>query len=66
MRPGAYGEAVAKRVYGISGRCSDAEFELVDIKDFSLPVLDEAIPLRMDFIEVGECSRGIRPTQTKK
>src|SRR6267142_2504906 len=40
-RPGRNGEAVAKWVYEIAHRRSDAEFELVDIKDFNLPLLDE-------------------------
>ena len=40
-RPGRKGEAVAKWVYEITQKRSDAEFELVDIKDFNLPLLDE-------------------------
>jgi len=43
-RPGRNGEAVAKWVYQIAQRRSDAEFELVDIKDFNLPLLDEPVP----------------------
>ena len=43
-RPGRIGEAVAKWVYEIAKKRSDAEFEYVDIKDFSLPPLDEPIP----------------------
>src|SRR3979490_451522 len=43
-RPGRNGEAVAKWVYEIAQKRSDAEFELVDIKDFNLPLLDEPIP----------------------
>src|SRR6267143_4109621 len=43
-RPGRNGEAVAKWVYEIAQRRSDAEFELVDIKDFNLPLLDEPVP----------------------
>jgi NAD(P)H-dependent FMN reductase len=46
-RPGRKGEAVAKWAYEIAHRRSDAEFELVDIKDFNLPLLDEAIPPSM-------------------
>jgi NAD(P)H-dependent FMN reductase len=34
------GEAAAKWVYDIAKKRSDAEFELVDIKDFNLPLLD--------------------------
>src|SRR5437016_4557039 len=43
-RPGRNGEAVAKWVYEIAQKRSDAEFELVDIKDFNLPLLDEPVP----------------------
>src|SRR4029077_5559029 len=43
-RPGRNGEAVAKWVYKIAQKRTDAEFELVDIKDFNLPLLDEAVP----------------------
>lgn len=43
-RPNRNGEAVAKWVFDqVQGR-SDASYELVDIKDFSLPLLDEPIP----------------------
>src|SRR5882724_5314084 len=40
-RPGRKGEAVARWVYEIAGSRGDAEFELVDIKDYDLPLLDE-------------------------
>src|SRR5438067_13159374 len=43
-RPGRNGEAVAKWVHEIAKRRSDVEFELVDIKDFNLPLLDEPMP----------------------
>lgn len=43
-RPGRNGEAAAKWVYELARRRIDAEFELVDIKDFNLPLLDEPIP----------------------
>lgn len=43
-RPGRNGEAVAKWVYEIAQKRSDAEFELVDIKDYNLPLLDEPVP----------------------
>src|SRR5438270_2910694 len=43
-RPGRNGEAVGKWVYEIAQKRSDAEFELVDIKDFNLPLLDEPMP----------------------
>jgi NAD(P)H-dependent FMN reductase len=43
-RPGRKGEAVAKWVYEVAQKRSDAEFELVDIIDFNLPLLDEPVP----------------------
>jgi NAD(P)H-dependent FMN reductase len=46
-RPGRNGEAVARWVYEIAQKRSEvggAEFELVDIKDFNLPLLDEPVP----------------------
>jgi NAD(P)H-dependent FMN reductase len=43
-RPGRNGEAVAKWVYEIAQKRTDAEFELVDLKDYPLPHLDEPIP----------------------
>ena len=46
-RPGRNGEAVSQWIYGIAKKRSDAIFELVDIKDFHLPLLDEPIPPSM-------------------
>ena len=46
-RPGRNGEAVAKWVYEIAQKRRDADFELVDIKDFNLPLLDEPVPPSM-------------------
>ncbi|OZV83837.1 NADPH-dependent FMN reductase [Micromonospora echinospora] len=43
-RPGRNGEQVAKWVFDIAARRDDAEFELVDLADYPLPHLDEAIP----------------------
>ncbi len=43
-RPGRKAEAVAKWVYEIAKKRSDAQFEIVDIKDYNLPLLDEAVP----------------------
>ena len=43
-RPGRNGEAVAKWVYEVAKKRTDAEFEYVDIKDYNLPLLDEPIP----------------------
>src|SRR5206468_12600854 len=42
-RPGRKGKAVAKWVYESAQKHSDAEIELVDIKDFDLPLLDEPV-----------------------
>ncbi|MEU6322494.1 NAD(P)H-dependent oxidoreductase [Streptomyces sp. NPDC047009] len=46
-RPGRNGEAVARWVHEIADRRSDAEFELVDLADYKLPLLDEAYPPSM-------------------
>ena len=43
-RPGRNGEAVARWVYDIASKRTDAEFELVDLLDYKLPHLDEALP----------------------
>ena len=46
-RPGRKAEAVARWVYEIAAKRPEAEFELVDIKTFDLPLLDEPIPPSM-------------------
>jgi NAD(P)H-dependent FMN reductase len=46
-RPGRNGEAVAKWVLDIAKQRGDAEFELVDLLDYNLPHLDEAVPPAM-------------------
>jgi NAD(P)H-dependent FMN reductase len=43
-RPGRNGEAVAKWVLEEAGKRTDAIFELIDLKDFNLPILDEPLP----------------------
>jgi len=43
-RPGRKSEAVAQWVYDIAKQRSDATFELVDLRDFNLPLLDEPLP----------------------
>jgi NAD(P)H-dependent FMN reductase len=43
-RPGRNNEAVANWVYSLSKERKDAEFELVDIANYKLPLLDEAMP----------------------
>jgi NAD(P)H-dependent FMN reductase len=44
VRPGRLGEGVARWVYDIAKKRTDATFELVDISEFHLPVMDEPIP----------------------
>ena len=46
-RPGRNGEVVSRWIYEIAKKRNDADFELVDIKDFNLPLLDEPIPPSM-------------------
>ena len=46
-RPGRNGEAVARWVYDMARKRNDAEFELVDVKDYDLPLLDEPVPPSM-------------------
>jgi NAD(P)H-dependent FMN reductase len=43
-RPGRVGEAVGKWVYDLAKKRNDAQFELVDIKEYGLPLLDEPVP----------------------
>ena len=50
-RPGRNGEAVANWVHTIASKRDDAVYELVDLKDYPLPHLDEA---RGDLVEVGQ------------
>ena len=47
-RPGRLNEAVARWVYDIAAKRSDASFEVVDIAAFDLPLLDEAFPPTMN------------------
>jgi NAD(P)H-dependent FMN reductase len=46
-RPNRNGEQVAKWVLDIAQRRDDAEFELVDLRDYPLPHLDEPMPPSM-------------------
>ena len=46
-RPNRNGEQVAKWVYDIASHRGDAEFELVDLRDYPLPHLDEPLPPSM-------------------
>lgn len=43
-RPGRNGEAVAKWIHEIARQRKDTEVELVDIRDYNLPLLDEPQP----------------------
>ena len=43
-RPNRNGEQVARWVYDLAAQRSDAEFELVDLRDYPLPHLDEPLP----------------------
>ncbi len=43
-RPGRAGEAVGKWVHEVASKRTDAEYELVDLLDFNLPLLDEPVP----------------------
>jgi NAD(P)H-dependent FMN reductase len=47
-RPGRKSETVARWVYDIAAKRSDATFEVVDFADFHLPLLDEPVPPSMD------------------
>ena len=46
-RPGRNGEQVARWVYEQASRRTDATFELIDLLDYPLPHLDEALPPSM-------------------
>jgi NAD(P)H-dependent FMN reductase len=43
-RPNRNGEQVAKWVFDVASHRADAEFELVDLRDYPLPHLDEPLP----------------------
>lgn len=43
-RPGRKADSVARWVREIATKRSDAAFEIVDIKDYNLPLLDEPVP----------------------
>lgn len=46
-RPGRKAVAVASWVHELAKKRTDAEFEVVDIEDFNLPLLDEPVPPSM-------------------
>jgi len=43
-RPGRKAEAVARWVYEIAKQRTDAEFEIVDLQEYRLPLLDDPVP----------------------
>ena len=43
-RPNRKSEQVARWVYNVASKRSDAQFELVDLRDYDLPFLDEPYP----------------------
>ena len=43
-RPGRNGKAVAEWVLENANKRGDAQYELVDVQDYNLPLLDEAMP----------------------
>jgi len=43
-RPGRNAEAVARWAFELARKRTDAEFELVDLQDYSLPLLDDPVP----------------------
>ncbi|AYB34864.1 NADPH-dependent FMN reductase [Chryseolinea soli] len=43
-RPNRNGEAVAKWVYQLAAKRTDAEFQLIDLRSVNLPLLDEPMP----------------------
>jgi NAD(P)H-dependent FMN reductase len=46
-RPNRNGEQVARWVLSIAAQRTDAEFELIDLRDYPLPHLDEPVPPSM-------------------
>lgn len=47
-RPARKGATIARWVHEIAKQRSDAEYELIDIKDYELPLLDEPMPAAMN------------------
>lgn len=47
-RPGRKAEAVARWVHAIAAKRNDAQYEVVDVADFKLPLLDEPVPPSMN------------------
>ena len=47
-RPGRKADSVARWVHAIASKRTDAEYEVVDIQDYNLPLLDEPVPPSMN------------------
>jgi len=51
-RPGRRAEAVARWVHGIAQSRTDAQFDLIDLLDFQLPLLDEPqVPAKRQYAQ---------------
>jgi NAD(P)H-dependent FMN reductase len=63
-RPGRLGAQVAEWVHGVSAQRSDAEFELVDLAEFRLPLFDQAVPPAMGGTGGPEAQAWVRTIDT--
>ena len=64
-RPGRKAEAVARWVYEIAKQRGDAGYEVVDIQDFNLPLLDEPMPPSLgQYRQPHSMPRGDKPCPT--
>ena len=51
-RPNRKSEQVARWVYSIASKRTDAEFELIDLRDYNLPLFDEPqVPSRREYTQ---------------
>ena len=62
-RPNRNGEQVAKWVYDIASRRGDAEYELVDLRDYPLPHLDEPLSPSFGQYQHEPCARRSRASE---
>jgi len=62
-RPGRKAEVVARWAFYIARKRKDAEFELVDIAEFNLPLLDEPMPAM--FGQLIAWSGALKPLRNK-
>jgi NAD(P)H-dependent FMN reductase len=56
-RQGRFGDKVAAWIAGIAAERTDLEFELVDLRDYPLPIYDSATPPRFAPIATPEATR---------